>query len=177
MNSAQYIPPPERGRVGGGQTEYEPLRFRELSPVLVQHSRAMRKEPSEAEKKLWYRLRQKQLAGAKFRRQHPIGSCIVDFVCVEHGLIVELDGSQHAEQESYDQRRDAYLRQQGYRISRFWNTDVMRNIEGVLEMIVKALESPLTERERLVEGQKDSASGRHDPHLTSPLQGEEVESI
>lgn len=77
--------------------------------------------------------------GLKFKRQKPIGNYIVDFVCLEHRLIIELDGGQHAEQISYDQRRDAWLRGQGYRLMRFWNNEVMEQLDGVLEQIRLAL--------------------------------------
>jgi very-short-patch-repair endonuclease len=73
--------------------------------------------------------------GLKFKRQKPIGSYIVDFVCLEHRLIIELDGGQHAEQIAYDQERDEWLRSQGYTVLRFWNNDVMQNLEGALEQI------------------------------------------
>ena len=77
--------------------------------------------------------------GIKFKRQKPLGRYIADFVCMEHRLILELDGSQHTEQVVYDRRRDAWLHSQGFRILRFWNNDVMQQLEGVLEQILLAL--------------------------------------
>ncbi len=71
----------------------------------------------------------------KFKRQKPMGRYIVDFVCVERQLIIEIDGGQHAEQAKYDQHRDAWLRNQGYTVLRFWNHEVMQQLEGVLEQI------------------------------------------
>ena len=140
-------PPPERGRQGGGH-----LRFRELSPLTVGQSRRLRNEMTEAEKKLWYYLRQWQLKGFKFRRQHPIGPYIADFACIRCKLVIELDGGQHALQQQHDKKRDAFIQKKGYRVVRFWNTDVLQSIDGVVEVITRLLNDPL---------------------LTSPLQGEE----
>ena len=79
------------------------------------------------------------MAGAKFRRQVPIGPFIADFLCKELSIIVEADGGQHSDQEAYDARRTAWLESQGYRVLRFWNNEVLENIEGVLEVIQGAL--------------------------------------
>jgi very-short-patch-repair endonuclease len=84
---------------------------------------------------LWYHLRAHRFLGLKFKRQKPVGRYIVDFVCLEQRLIIELDGGQHSEQQHYDQDRDAWLRSQGYTVLRFWNNDVMQQLEGVLEQI------------------------------------------
>jgi len=84
---------------------------------------------------LWSKLRARQIEGCKFRRQAPIGKYIVDFVCHEKRLIVELDGGQHAENCETDRQRDKWLGEQGYKVLRFWNNDVLTNIEGVLETI------------------------------------------
>jgi very-short-patch-repair endonuclease len=89
-------------------------------------ARALRNNPTEIEKLLWRRLRMWQLDGYKFRRQQPLGNYIVDFVCLEKRLIVELDGGQHAEQSDYDARRDAWLSQQDFSVLRFWNNDVLK---------------------------------------------------
>ncbi len=88
------------------------------------HARAMRRAPIDAERALWRLLRDRRFSGYKFRRQTPIGPFIADFVCFEARLIVEADGSQHAESPR-DDRRDAWLRAQGYRIRRFWNADIL----------------------------------------------------
>ncbi|SOD66997.1 Very-short-patch-repair endonuclease [Alysiella filiformis DSM 16848] len=90
-----------------------------------------------AEQHLWYFLRKKQLNGIKFRRQQTIGSYIADFVSMEHKLIIELDGGQHAEQIVYDNARTEFLNSQGYRVVRFWNNEVLQNTEAVLEQILK----------------------------------------
>lgn len=105
----------------------------------VKRSRELRKNPTDAERKLWYFLRDKQLEDFRFRRQRPIGNYIVDFICLDAKLVIELDGGQHAEQHEYDAMRTAYLKQQGLRVLRYWNNDVMQNIEGVLEDIHTAL--------------------------------------
>ena len=84
----------------------------------------------------------RQVSGSKFRRQRPIGIYFVDFVCLEKKLIIELDGGQHAEQKSYDARRDSWLRSQGYEVLRFWDHDVLKNIEGIKEAIFRALNEP-----------------------------------
>jgi very-short-patch-repair endonuclease len=85
---------------------------------------------TDAEFKLWCRISNKQL-GVKFRRQYPVDNYIVDFICLEKRLIVEVDGGQHAESVN-DKSRDEYLKSQGFRILRFWNNEVLSNTEGVL---------------------------------------------
>jgi len=101
----------------------------------------MRKTMTEAEFRLWGVLRDQTLEGLKFRRQVPIGLFIVDFFCPAHRLIVEIDGSQHFEQDGLeaDLRRTAWLEAQGYRILRFTNSDVLTNLEGVGQSILKAV--------------------------------------
>lgn len=105
-------------------------------------ARKLRSDIIDAEKKLWAQLRDRQLCGAKFRRQHPMGPFITDFCCVERDLVVELDGGQHAEQSAADQARTDFLESRGYRVLRFWNNDVLTNLTGVLERISEALKSP-----------------------------------
>jgi very-short-patch-repair endonuclease len=99
----------------------------------------LRKELTPAERKLWAVIRNDQL-GVNFRRQHAIGKYIADFVCIEKKLIIELDGSQHLEQQAYDAERTKFLEAQGYRVIRFWNTAVMNDIHGVIRSIQFALE-------------------------------------
>ena len=103
----------------------------------------MRREPTDAEKRLWSRLKTHQLADHKFRRQHPIDRYIVDFACLEAMLVIELDGGQHATQRMYDDARSRALEALGYRVLRFWNSDVLSNTEGVLTMILDALSPPM----------------------------------
>lgn len=100
----------------------------------------LRKDPTPAERKLWSAIHNDQL-GVNFRGQHAIGSYIPDFVCIEKKLIIELDGSQHLEQEEYDQERTKYLESLGYRVIRFWNNEVTNNIDGVILAILHAMEA------------------------------------
>ncbi|MGH8059611.1 MAG: endonuclease domain-containing protein, partial [Candidatus Entotheonellia bacterium] len=95
----------------------------------------LRKHPTEAERTLWQHLRLRQLGGHRFRRQHPLGPYIVDLVCLEKQLVVELDGGQHSAQASYDAERSAWLEARGFRILRFWNDQVLKEIEVVKEVI------------------------------------------
>jgi very-short-patch-repair endonuclease len=101
-------------------------------------ARGLRRDSSEVEKRLWSRLRNRQLGGYKFVRQEPIGPFYADFVCREHNLIVELDGGQHADNVR-DLIRDGHLAANGYRVVRFWNNEVMENLEGVLETLLAIL--------------------------------------
>ena len=101
----------------------------------------LRREMTNAERKLWGLLRNRQLEGAKFRRQQPIGPFIADFVCQESRLVVEADGCQHAESIS-DTRRTAFLESKGYRVLRFWNGDILNNLDGVAQVIACALSIP-----------------------------------
>ncbi|HEY4345338.1 MAG TPA: endonuclease domain-containing protein [Parvibaculum sp.] len=105
----------------------------------IQHARNLRVNQTDAEKRLWSHLRNRAFFGFKFRRQAPIGPFIVDFLCEERKLIVELDGGQHGEQAEADARRSGYLQAQGYRVNRFWNNDTLANTEGVLTLILAAL--------------------------------------
>ncbi len=93
------------------------------------------------EKLLWRHLRDRRLGGFKFRDQQPIGPFIGDFVCQHEKLIVEADGSQHADSD-HDARRDAFLKNSGYRVIRFWNNEITANLTGVLETILAALTLP-----------------------------------
>jgi len=103
------------------------------------HARALRANQTDAEARLWTGLRDRRLAGAKFRRQVAIGPYIADFTCFAARLIVELDGGQHAHDANADAARTARLEGQGFRVLRFWNNDVLANTEGVLERILEAL--------------------------------------
>jgi very-short-patch-repair endonuclease len=103
-----------------------------------QRVRTLRQAATDAEKRLWTALRDRRLAGYKFRRQQPIPPYIVDFACKEHWLIVEADGGQHAESAA-DAQRTNRLEAQGWRVLRFWNNDILANMEGVLETILAAL--------------------------------------
>ncbi|MGH7889684.1 MAG: endonuclease domain-containing protein [Thermodesulfobacteriota bacterium] len=102
-------------------------------------ARELRKNPTDAERKLWRYLR--QVCGYKFRRQQPLGPYIVDFICLEKKVIVEVDGGQHNEQVAYayDGERSAWLEAQGFRVLRFWNHEVLKEIEVIKEVIAEAL--------------------------------------
>jgi very-short-patch-repair endonuclease len=102
-------------------------------------ARTLRKESTDAERWLWRRLRNRELLGWKFRRQHPIGRYIVDFVCIEKRIIIELDGSQHAENQMADSSRSEYFKEKGYQVLRFWNNDVLKKGEAVLNAILSYL--------------------------------------
>jgi very-short-patch-repair endonuclease len=102
---------------------------------MKQLARSLRKQQTEAERLLWSRLRNRQLQGCKFRRQQPIGPYIADFLSLEPKLIIELDGGQHAEQQEQDNQRTRYLQALGYRVLRFWNHEVLNDLDAVLEAI------------------------------------------
>ncbi len=113
------------------------------SPSLLQErARGLRQNQTEAERKLWTYLRNRQLIGVKFRRQHFIAPFIVDFCCPEHWLVIEIDGGQHAERVEADLKRTAFLTAQGYRVVRFWNNEVLTNIEGVAERLFSIFSDP-----------------------------------
>ena len=95
---------------------------------------------TDAERKLWRGLRMRQMHGYKFRRQFPLGSYIVDFVCLEARLIVEVDGGQHANEEYGDTKRDDWLKSQGFRVLRYWNNQVLNELDAVLADIARELE-------------------------------------
>ncbi|MEM9775993.1 MAG: endonuclease domain-containing protein [Chloroflexota bacterium] len=109
--------------------------------MLTQRARQLRKNQTLQEEILWKHLRNRRFHDAKFRRQMPIGRFIVDFASVEHKLIIELDGSHHANQKEYDEIRTAFLEAEGYRVIRFWNNQIMKEINGVLQVIEDALKS------------------------------------
>jgi very-short-patch-repair endonuclease len=105
-------------------------------PALIQkRAQDLRKNMTVAEKKLWNQLRQRQLGGFRFRRQVPFGNYIVDFACFEPKVIIELDGSQHVQQINYDVKRTKYLEMLGYKVLRFWNNEVISEIDAVLQTI------------------------------------------
>ena len=183
-NASSEITPPLRGsrqgkdavrsRAGGGRWKQVK---RSYTQQTLQKAQTLRESQTDAEGLLWHYLRDKQLDGHKFRRQQPIGPYIVDFACMPQKLLIELDGGQHAEQHTYDQKRDEFLRQQGYKILRFWNNEIFENCFGVLENIYVALHhhSPL-EGESVRQGRQPAAepvgggeSVEHPPpHQPSP---------
>jgi very-short-patch-repair endonuclease len=105
-------------------------------------ARKLMKNLTDAEQELWRHIRNRQLFGCKFRRQAPIGKYIVDFVCFEKRLIIELDGGQHAVHQNYDHCRSEWLQSQGFKVIRFWNHDILKQVEAVKEIIVRSLNTP-----------------------------------
>jgi primosomal protein N' (replication factor Y) len=121
-------------------------------PKITKYARQLRLNATDAENCLWHILRNRQLAGYRFRRQHPVGKYIADFVCIKYRLIVELDGGQHAD-NARDVVRTANLEKDGWKVVRFWNTDVLTNEEGVYltlldEIKTRGIPSPALGRER-----------------------------
>jgi very-short-patch-repair endonuclease len=125
------------------------LRSRPTSPVkgegkggvdreMRHRARSLRVRMTDAERKLWFALRDRRFAGFKFRRQVPIGHFIADFVCFERRLVIEVDGGQHTESAT-DQRRDRWFAANGFRVMRFWNNEVLSNLEGVMTVLAGAL--------------------------------------
>ena len=113
-----------------------------LRPHIRNYSRQLRKNQTDAEQRLWFLLRSGRFCCYKFRRQHPIGSFIVDFCCIDRRLIIELDGGQHVVQMKQDVKRTLYLSAEGYRVLRFWDNEVLKEIESVLKVILSALSNP-----------------------------------
>ncbi|MBY0511731.1 MAG: DUF559 domain-containing protein [Rhodospirillaceae bacterium] len=130
------FPPPERGRLGGGRFS-ESRRF-SRTPEKTQRARRLRRDVTDAEKKLWLHLRGGQVSEVSFRRQHSIGTYFVDFCAPSLRLVIELDGGQHAE-SSADALRTSQLNDLGFYVLRFWNSDVMSNIDGVLQKIAEVI--------------------------------------
>jgi very-short-patch-repair endonuclease len=192
------VPSPqgERGknRPSGPLALWERARVRAASmaykyPPKKQRDRArrLRRNETDAEHRLWMRLRAGQFEGLKFRRQQPIGPFIADFCCLDRKLVLELDGGQHALKAEEDKRRDAFLMRQGYRVLRFWDHEVLQELDAVLERVAVAL-SALTptlsqwERENKPvspgdrrsgslsqeEREKDSISEEKSPPVSSP---------
>ena len=106
---------------------------------MKQRARMLRKNMTDAERLLWRYLRNRELGGYKFRRQKPIGSYIVDFVCLEKKIVVEVDGGQHAKQVEADEERSEYLEEKGFQVLRFWNNEVLNETESVLSVIFSFL--------------------------------------
>lgn len=102
----------------------------------------LRRRMTDAENRLWYHLRNRRFHGIRFNRQAVIGGYIVDFLNREHKIIIEVDGAQHQEQQTYDAARSTHLQQQGYRVIRFWNHDVLTQTETVLAVIYEAIRNP-----------------------------------
>lgn len=114
--------------------------------TLLKFSHKNKEEQTDAEKLLWFHLRNRRLKGYKFRRQYPIQNYILDFYCVEKKLAVELDGGQHIQRELYDKKRTRQLQQIGIKVLRFWDNEVLQNADNVLEQIGITLEENIKEK-------------------------------
>jgi very-short-patch-repair endonuclease len=116
----------------------------EKKPKPIGLARNLRRKESDAERKLWSKLRSRQFENLKFRRGHPIGKYIVDFVSLEKMIVIEVDGGQHNKPGNIekDKQRTAWLENEGYRVIRFWNNDVLLNIDGVGLKILELIEAP-----------------------------------
>ena len=144
MSNHSVVPPPplrgrspsEARREGGPK----PSAHRLVDNSHRSRAKTLRNQMTDAERLLWSALRANRLAGLSFRRQTPIGKFIVDFVCHEHRLIIEVDGGQHAASKR-DMERDHWLASKDYRVLRFWNSDVLRNRDGVLQAIIDAAQT------------------------------------
>ena len=135
----QAQPPSPSGRGAGGEGAGKgTLRFSDIPSEAIEFARKLRHEQTDAESLMWYLLRDRRLGGHKFRRQHPMPPYTLDFYCHEAGLVIELDGGQHVE-SARDARRDAWLGQQGLRVVRFWNNQVLQETEAVLSAVWSAL--------------------------------------
>ncbi|MDH6269649.1 very-short-patch-repair endonuclease [Rhizobium sp. SG_E_25_P2] len=112
-----------------------------IAPRLRRNAKGLRREMTDAERKLWSQIRAHRLMGLGLRRQFPLAGYIADFACPEHRLIIEVDGSQHgeAEQQVYDAARTVRFERDGWTVLRFWNTDVLAHIDDVCELIVRAV--------------------------------------
>ena len=135
LAASSYIPSPlwREGRVRGG------VEMHLVCESPRDYARGLRRRQTDAERRLWARLRDRRLLGVKFARQVPIGPYIVDFCCREAKLVVELDGGQHSMRVAYDADRTALLERLGYRVLRFWDNEALANIDGMLERVAQAL--------------------------------------
>ena len=111
--------------------------------MLKKFQKKLRISQTDAENRLWFHLKGRRFQGWKFRRQHALQGYIVDFVCLERKLVIELDGGQQANQEAYDAQRTQTLEKDGFKVIRFWNNDVLKNLESVLESILNTPHPPL----------------------------------
>ncbi|MGH7088198.1 MAG: endonuclease domain-containing protein [Stellaceae bacterium] len=140
------MPSPARSVGEGGTHRASDGRVRVIAMAVLSRksrdaARQLRRSTTEAERALWRILRSRQLAGYKFRRQHPLGPFVLDFACIAERVAVEADGGQHAENEE-DARRTVWLVRQGWRLLRLWNNDILVNPEGVADRIVGFIRAP-----------------------------------
>ncbi|MEP2927131.1 MAG: error-prone DNA polymerase [Bauldia litoralis] len=175
---AHRVPPPERGRTGGGQTPKVTKSRFDRTPAKTERARRLRRDATSVERLLWSKLRSAQIEGASFRRQHPVGPYVLDFCCPSLGLVVEVDGDQHARpgRAAADRRRDAWLADRGLTVLRFWNAEVRENLTGVVEQIrLAVLAGKATASSEPASADPPLPSpdpAAEDPLPTSPFQGE-----
>jgi very-short-patch-repair endonuclease len=124
----------------------------------VARARSLRVNITNAERKLWYALRDRRFAGYKFRRQAPVGPYIVDFICYSARLVIEVDGGQHAD-SARDARRDRWFAENGFRVLRFWNNEVLQNLEGVWTVIFEVVQKATPHPARASRGHPSPARG------------------
>ncbi|WP_200872717.1 endonuclease domain-containing protein [Polycyclovorans algicola] len=154
----------------GGPKDRERAAPKARKRVTLKRAKALRTQQTDAEHRLWHHLRAGRFLGLKFKRQQPVGPYIADFICLGHRLIIEADGRQH-NASPRDAARDAYLKAQGFRVLRFWNHDVLKDTDAVLEAIRLAVceaPSPSVPLPQAGEGGKDSASFVKDNARQSP---------
>ncbi len=144
-------PSPSGGRDSEQSSQGEGLSRRGKAPdLLIERARQLRADQTEAEEKLWSRLRAGRFHGLKFRKQVAFSAnCIADLVHPKSKLIVELDGGQHVERKAYDDRRTRFFEGETYRVVRFWNNEVLQRMDSVLEAIYQAVTHPLPGAARL----------------------------
>jgi len=106
---------------------------------ITENARSLRSNMTDVERILWRTIRGRQLHGHRFRRQHPIGPYIADFACLDKKCVIELDGGQHQSQVDYDENRTLFLQKRGWKVLRFWNNDVLNNLDGVVSTVVATL--------------------------------------
>ena len=154
------LPPLQGEGWGGDGVEMKAQTNRTI--IVKKLQRTLRNSMTDAEIRLWQRLRSRQLAGCKFRRQHPYMDFVLDFVCLERSLIVEVDGGQHLDNER-DRERDRRLQEAGFEVLRFWNNQVLQETDAVVEAIWIALQNKTTlphpHPNPPLEGEGDSADG------------------
>ena len=153
-------PPPQTHPLpqAGGDRGEGTRPFRENRPT--KQARELRLNPTGAERRLWRALSRRQVAGVRFNRQVPVGPYIADFAARSERLIVEVDGGQHDERAAYDDTRTRYLEAQGWRVIRFWNNDVLGNLEGVVQTIERALAEKPSPRSPPACGRGSASRGR-----------------
>ena len=147
-------PSPLWGGSGRGLwSTFDGVRMHSASRSDTQRARQLRNEMTVAEVRLWTRLQRDQIDGHRFRRQVPIGPYVLDFLCVKSRLAIEVDGGQHAVAAEKDDRRTAWLEERGFRVLRFWNNDVLKETDGVVQRIREALTDPLPDPPHNGEGE------------------------